>query len=207
LAREAPIGLSARGVTNTPSIWRIWARWPLLQSVFVLRVVFILLALAGAGCGSRLEWYRPPAQRASLSLPSSLPFGYFVAMSDPNAGAYIVGGFRDQSEGVWRWTHEHPVLQFYVPRVPRLRFLMDLTFPEQTFAQTGPVEVTIRVNGREFDRVRYTKAGSDEYARETPWEWLHADGVNTVALEPDKTAVGPGGERLGFVLTRAGFVE
>ncbi|HEY1221149.1 MAG: hypothetical protein ABSE42_02870 [Bryobacteraceae bacterium] len=173
----------------------------------MLRLVSIVLALVAAGCGSRLVWYPPPEQRPSLSLPSSLPFGYFVAMSDPNAGAYIVGGFRDQSEGAWRWTHEHPVLQFYLPRVPRLRFLMDLTFPDQTFAQTGPVEVTIHLNGREFDRVRYAKPGSQEYSKETPWEWLRPDGINTVALEPDKTAPGPDGERLGFVLTRVGFVE
>ena len=99
------------------------------------------------------------------------------------------------------------MLQFYVPRAPRLRFLMDLTFPDQTFAQTGPVELTIRLNGKEFDRVRFAKPGSQEYTKETPWEWLHPDAVNTVALEPDKTAVGPDGERLGFVLTRAGFVE
>ena len=121
---------------------------PLLQSIFVLRLVSIVLALAAAGCGSRLEWYPPPEQRPSLSLPSALPFGYFVAMSDPNARAYIVGGFRDQSEGSWRWAHARPVLQFYVPRVPRLRFLMDLTFPDQTFAETGPVELTIRLNGK-----------------------------------------------------------
>jgi hypothetical protein len=99
------------------------------------------------------------------------------------------------------------VLQFYVPRAPRLRLLVDLTFPDQTFAQTGPVELTIRLNGREFDRVRYAKPGSQEYTKDTPWEWLHPDAVNTVALEPDKTAAGPDGERLGFVLTRAGFVE
>ncbi|MGA2155847.1 MAG: hypothetical protein ABSH37_15645 [Bryobacteraceae bacterium] len=173
----------------------------------MLRVFSIVLAFLTAGCGSRLEWYPPPEQRPSLSLPSSLPFGYFVAMSDPNAGAYIVGGFRDQSEGVWRWTHERPVLQFYVPRAPRLRLLVDLTFPDQTFAQTGPVELTIRLNGKEFDRVRYAKPGSQEYTKDTPWEWLHPDAVNTVALEPDKTAAGPDGERLGFVLTRAGFVE
>jgi len=173
----------------------------------VLRSALFLAALAAAGCGSRLVWYPPPEQRPSLSLPSSLPFGYFVAMSDPNADAYIVGGFRSQSEGPWRWTHEHPVLQFYLPRVPRLRLLMDVTFPDQTFAQSGPVELTIRLNGKEFDRVRYTKPGSQEYTKDTPWEWLHPDGVNTVAIEPDKTAPGPDGERLGFVLTRAGFVE
>jgi hypothetical protein len=173
----------------------------------VLRFIPIVLALAAAGCGSRADWYPPPAQRPSLSLPSSLPFGYFVTMSDPDAGAYIVGGFRNQSEGTWRWTHDHPVLQFYLPRVPRLRFLMDLTFPDQAFAQTGPVELTIRLNGKEFDRVRYTKPGSQEYTKDTPWEWLRPDAVNTVAVEPDKTAPGPGGERLGFVLTRAGFVE
>jgi len=173
----------------------------------VLRFVLIALALAAAGCGNRLEWYPPPAQRPSLGLPSSLPFGYFVTMSDPNANAYIVGGFRTQSEGSWRWTHDRPVLQFYVPRAPRLHFLMDLTFPDQTFAQTGPVELTIRLNGKEFDRVRYAKAGSQQYNKEVPWEWLRPDAVNTVALDPDKTAAGPERERLGFVLTRAGFVE
>lgn len=173
----------------------------------MLRLFVVTLALAAAGCGNSTVWYPPPVQRASLSLPSSLPFGYFVAMSDPNAAAYIVGGFRDQSEGLWRWTHEHPVLQFYVPRVPRLRFVMDLTFPEQTFAQTGPVQLVIRLNGREFDRVRYAQPGSQQYSKETPWEWLHANGINKVALDPDKTAAGPGGERLGFILTRAGFVE
>ena len=159
------------------------------------------------GCGSGLRWYPPPEQRPSLSLPSSVPFGCFVTMSDPNANSYIVGGFREQSEGSWRWAHERPALQFYLPRVPRLRFLMDLTFPDQTFAQTGPVEVTIRIDGKVFDRVHYTTPGSQRYTKETPWEWLRADAVNTVALEPDKTAAGPDGERLGFVLSRAGFVE
>jgi len=173
----------------------------------VLRGAFILFVLAAVGCGSRLTWYAPPKQSESLITPPPVSFGCFVAMSDPNASAYIVGGFRDQSEGPWRWTHEHPVLQFYVPRVPRLRLLIDLTFPEQTFNQTGAVEVVIRINGREFDRVRYAKAGNEEYARATPWKWLHARAINTVALDPDKTAVGPGGERLGFVVTRAGFVE
>ena len=140
-----------------------------------------------------------------------------------------VGGFRTQSEGSWRWTHDRPVLQFYVPMrallersappeagtiryvplqaFPRLRFLMDLTFPDQTFAQTGPVELTIRLNGKQFDRVRYAKAGSQQYAKEVPWEWLRPDAGNTVALEPDKFAAGPEKERLGFVLSRAGFVE
>jgi hypothetical protein len=173
----------------------------------VLRSGSIVLALMAAGCGSRLEWYPPPAQRPSLSLPSSLPFGYFVTMSDPNADAYILGGFRAQSEGSWRWAQAHPALQFYLPRVPRLRFLMDVTFPDQTFAQTGPVELTILLNGKAFDRVRYAQPGSQEYSKETPWEWLRADAVNTVGIEPDKTAAGQDGERLGFVLSRAGFVE
>jgi hypothetical protein len=84
---------------------------------------------------------------------------------------------------------------------------MDLTFPDQTFAETGPVELTIRLNGKIFDRVRYDTPGGQEYTKETPWEWLNPDAVNTVAIEPDKTAVVPDGERLAFVLARAGFVE
>ena len=37
--------------------------------------------------------------------------------------------------------------------------------------------------------------------------WLRPDAVDAVALEPDKTALVPDGERLGFVLTSVGWVE
>jgi hypothetical protein len=146
-------------------------------------------------------------QRPALTLPLAATFGQFVAMGDPGAYAYIVGGFRDKSEGPWRWTHDHPVLQFWLPPQARVRFTAEFSFPEQTFSQTGPVTLTFAINGKVFDRVRYAQPGTEKYNRPVPPDLLNP-GVNTVAIDPDKCATRPeGGERLGFVLLSAGFAE
>jgi hypothetical protein len=129
-------------------------------------------------------------------------------MSQPDSDSYVVSGMRAKSEGPWRWANSRPVLRFYVPEVGRVRFRMDCTFPEGIFAQTGPVTLTVTLNGQVFDRVRYDHPGPEEYSHTVPPELLHPNAVNLVAVTPDKTAGRPeGGERLGFVLTSAGFVE
>jgi len=134
--------------------------------------------------------------------------GSLVAMSDPNASAYVVQGFREKSEGPWRWAHDHPALRFFLPEVGRINFTMDLSFPEQNLRQTGPVTLTLAINGKPFDRVRFDQPGAHQYRHPVPPELVRQNSINTVAIEPDKTVGRPeGGERLGFVLTRAGFVE
>lgn len=125
-------------------------------------------------------------------------------MSDPHADDFIVQGFRDKSEGSWRWTHDHPTLRFRLPESGPLRFKMDFTLPEATFHETGPVTLAIAINGRPLDRPRFTQAGDYHYIHPVPEALLHRDGENLVSIEPDKTATA---ERLGFVLIRAGFVE
>jgi hypothetical protein len=174
----------------------------------VLRYAPIFPLLLSTACGSAPQWYAPPPQRAPLFRPSRVGYGAFVQMGDPAAGAYIVQGFRDRSEGPWRWTHDHPVLRFWVPPVPHVRFTLDLTLPDQTFRLTGPVALRIGMNGKPFDRVRFDQPGRHSYSRDVPLELLHQGGENRVSLEPDRWATPAGSsERLGFVLTSAGFVE
>jgi len=134
--------------------------------------------------------------------------GHFVYMSQADADAYIVGGMREKSEGPWRWAHERPVLRFFLPEAGRLRFQMDFTLPDNTFHETGPITLTLALNGTAFDRVRCDKPGQQRYEHSVPPELVHANAVNQVALTPDKTAGRDlTGERLGFVLTSAGFAE
>lgn len=128
-------------------------------------------------------------------------------MSDPDADSYIVGGFREKSEGPWRWTHEHPVLRFYLPQLGRANFSMAFALPEQTFRLTGPVTLTFSINGRTLDRARYDKPGEQQYTHDVPAEFLKPNGINQVAIDPDKVAAPNPGEKLGFVLIRAGFAE
>src|SRR5208283_2231761 len=165
------------------------------------------IAMAAGGCNRLPTEYAPPAQAAGLADDSSGGLGPMVAMSDPRADAYIVGGFRPASEESWRWAHERPVLRFYLPDSGPLEFAMELTLPEQTFALTGPIAIGIAVNGREVDRLRCEHAGSYSYHHPVAEELLRRNAINIVAVTPDKTARREGGERLGFVLSRAGFAE
>jgi len=165
------------------------------------------LALGATGCNRLPTVYAPPAQAAGLADASTTGLGPMVAMSDPRADAYIVGGFRPVSEGSWRWAHDHPVLRFYLPDSGPLEFVMDLTLPEQSFVATGPITILIAVNGREVDRMRCAHAGPYSYHHAVAEELLRRNSINIVAMTPDKTAPRDGGEKLGFVLTRAGFAE
>src|SRR5262249_21414299 len=132
-----------------------------LQSVLRVSLVPALTVFCLA-C-ARQPWYPPPAQRSSMNEASPDALGPLVAMSDPNAGAYVVQGFRGQSEGPWRWALDHPVLRFYLPQVGRINFTMDVTFPETNLRQTGPVTIALSMNGTPFDCVRFDQPGGHQY--------------------------------------------
>jgi hypothetical protein len=129
---------------------------------------------------------------------------HFVMMGDPDSGSYIVGGFRAKSEGEWRWALDHPVLRFILPEAGALQFMMDFTLPDAAFQATGPVTLSISINGHPLDRPHYDHAGNYHYTRAVPDAMLHMPGENLVAIDPDKVSTP---EKLGFVLSRAGFAE
>ena len=164
-----------------------------------------------AGCSSAPDTYAPPVQRQPLTVPArSGSLGLFVSMSDPFAGAYIVRDVSDTTEsGGWRWAYRRPELRFFVPAAAsHLNFTMDFSFPERMFRETGPVTLTISINGRLFDRPHYEKGGQQHYRREVPPGMLEADAENTVTIEPDKVWVSKtDGAALGFILAGAGFSE
>ena len=89
-------------------------------------------------------------------------------MADPNADAYLVKDVADHGPGTWRWVYDHPVLRFFVPDVPRLKFAMDFAIPERTLRETGPVTLTFTVNGKLLDRLRCEQAGEQHYAHDVP---------------------------------------
>jgi hypothetical protein len=174
--------------------------------------VFRRLALASvlfaAGC-AKLPDYTPPPQRAALTGTDSGGLSYFLSMSNPNADAYIVEGIEAHTEGSgFRWAYAHPLLRFLVPRIDRPRFVMDFALPETTFRVTGPVTLSISLNGRPFDRPHFDHAGQQHYEHDVPLELLRANAINLVAIEPDKVYTAPAdGVKLGFPLSRVGFVD
>jgi len=159
-------------------------------------------------CGRLPETYAPPAQRAALiEAPRNGP-GFFLSMDDPQADLYLVSDVADHGPGTWRWAYAHPVLRFWVPDVPRLKFLMDFAVPERTFRETGPVTLRIRINGHAFDSPRFDSPGELHYSREVPAEVLLPNRLNLVAIDPDPVWVSKAdGGKLGFILSRAGFTD
>ena len=163
-------------------------------------IIFVaLFHLLWAGCNSLPVFYAPPAQRASQASR------HLVKMGDPDANSYIVQGFRSESEGgAWRWALDHPVLRFTLPDAGPLQFTMLFTLPQATFHDTGPVTLSVAINGKPFDRIPCDHAGDYQVTRPVADSFLHKPGVNLVAIDPSKTATP---EKLGFVLTSAGFAE
>jgi hypothetical protein len=161
-----------------------------------------------AACGRLPETFAPPPQHATLfPIPPGSP-GYYFSMADSDAGAYLVQGVADHGPGTWRWTFDHPVLRFYLPAAPGLQFTMEFTLPESTFKDTGPVTLSISINGKAFDRVRCEHAGQQSYRHAVPAELLRGNAINLVAIDPHPIWLSPSdGERLGFILSRAGFTD
>ena len=166
-------------------------------------------ALLLAGCVNIPDTYAPPIQRHPQYRPEGGAAGHFMTMAGPNPEDFIVRDVLPGDPGsAWRWTGKRPELRFQLQFTHDLRFLMDLSIPETTFAQRGPVTISYFINGRLLDKVRYDQPGQVQFTKPVPAEWLRTDAPNLVAAEVDKVWVAPAdGAQLGFILSRAGFVQ
>ena len=169
----------------------------------------IAAALLLVGCVNIPDSYAPPIQRNPQYSPESHSVSHFVSMGGLNPEDFIVRDILPGDPGsTWRWTGKRPELRFQLSFTNDLRFLMDFVVPEITFAQRGPVTVSVFVNGKLLDKVRCDKPGEVNFNKPVPADWLRADAPTLVAAEIDKVWVAPAdGAKLGFILSRAGFVQ
>jgi hypothetical protein len=126
--------------------------------------------------------------------------------------ALSLGHFvRDIQKGLdpvrWRWTFEKPAFLFYIPARTGVKFKMDFVLHSQTFRQTGPVRMTVRINGKELGRRVYDSPENQTFEQAVPPEMLRADGVALVETVLDKYYVAPAdGQKLGYLFVRGGFI-
>jgi hypothetical protein len=172
---------------------------------FLLPISTLLFA---AACSRTPDIYQPPIQRKPLTGPEA-HLGQFVNMTDPAVDAYIVRDISKTTEaGSWRWAYRHPQLRFYLRGVDKLNFVMDARMAENTFQETGPVTLTIQVNGHDLDKILFEKPGDRHFDKPVPASFLLPHSENFVSFETDKQWVSKeDGAVLSFVLTRAGFVK
>ncbi|MGC4052057.1 MAG: hypothetical protein QM757_22190 [Paludibaculum sp.] len=110
------------------------------------RTLILLLPMLFAGCVKYPEPYRPPVQRKPMEVGGDIKLSHFIGMSMPNAADHFIEGVvPDLHDGAWRWVTKSPAFQFQVPTTKSLRLKADLTVPDVTFEQTGPVKITVAV--------------------------------------------------------------
>jgi len=176
------------------------------KTLYPLGLILLLLSSCGAPAP---ESSAPPLQRRLPPGAEPRAVGSFVSMNDADADAHIV---RDVSPGgdgsPWRWTFQRPELRFWVESVERQRLLVEFAIAENTFKATGPVTVSFFVNGRLLGRHHCPKPGQYRFQKAVPPEWLRTDDFTLVAAEADRHWVAlEDGARLGFILSRIGFVR
>ena len=124
------------------------------------------------------------------------------------AARHFLRGVQDMMEpDRWRWTFERPAILFHVPRRDGVRFKMDFAIHGPSLGKMMPLELTVRVNGKELGRRRYLTPGSQTFEQAVPPGLLRADGVALVETELDKYYVSPlDGQKLGYLFERGGFL-
>ena len=156
------------------------------------------------------ETYAPPMERRPLmGVGAGVNFPPFIAMSDKNASMYYVEGVLPRPlEAPWRWTHKRAVLRYRLPRREGWKLRVNLTVPDYTFKDTGPVEITFILNDKILGVESYKTPGDKVFEKPAPPEWLAGPGDNFVKMEIDKLWKSPvDGLEVGFILSAAGFVE
>jgi hypothetical protein len=171
--------------------------------------LWIPAALLLVGCDSIPDTYAPPMQRNVQHQPGGHSTGHFVTMAGPDPDDFIVSGVLPGEPGShWRWTGQRVELRFRLSSTSDLRFLMDFAIPETTFPQRGPVTLSFSVNDKLLGKMRCDKPGQFQFTQPVPADWLRTDMPTLVAAEIDRVYVAEAdGARLGFILSRAGFVQ
>jgi len=174
-----------------------------------MRPALLLIAVVLAGCVKYPEPYRPPIQRRPMELTETNRLKHFVHMNAPDAMNYVVADVMPElNDGNWRWTLKSPTLQFQLPSTAAMRLSADLTIPDITYQQTGPVKITVYIGGHLLDTIDCPKPGQRTWEKAVPAEWLSSDTPVLVRMEIDKIWTSPSdGAQRGFILTRIGFVQ
>lgn len=105
------------------------------------------------------------------------------------------------------WTGAHPAFQFTPSSAENLDFYLEFGISQTTFNDTGPVTLTIRINGEVIDSPRFTKAEEYEYSHPVTPALLRARSPVLAEVDIDPAWIAPDKEKLGILLYTAGFVE
>ena len=171
------------------------------------RVLLCAALLTLAACSPYPEPFHPPTQRQPLDTDAPDRLKHYFAMSEPTALRQIVSGVLPElHDGSWRWTLQRPVFRFSVPTAEGLSLQADITVPDVSFQQTGPVNITVWIDTNKLDVIHFDKDAKLLYRKPVPAGWLSAGRPVQVTMEIDKM-MRSGDQAWGFIVTSIGFIQ
>lgn len=173
----------------------------------LIRKPVICLWLAFLGGCSTPAWHLMPRQRPSPQAVDPPAWRSFVTFGDPDQAGFVL---RDIGPGDGQaWTFAHPELRFWVRPRPGLRFSLVIRLVQRTLRDTGPVTITIKVNGHPLGSIHADHDGEYHFDQPVPADWIQIGEPVNVSMEANHLWVDPAGPpdgvRLGFLIVEAGF--
>jgi hypothetical protein len=131
--------------------------------------------------------------------------GPVADVSRPGGLAHLLRDFLSPEEPTERvWAAGKPALVLRVPDAGPHELVVDFLIHSTVLAHVGPQTLSLRINGRLLDRLRYTTESRRLYRRRVPAEWLYPGRITLLEIEPDKCDIAPAdGQKLGFLFYRA----
>jgi hypothetical protein len=131
----------------------------------------------------------------------------WIAAGMPGVNGHFLADVMEGAETeVWRWTFERPAWFVDAGDRSQPRFRLDLRIHPPTFRETGPVRLTVWINGQRLGEDLYAAPGDHTFERVVPPDWIRPDGPTLVETTLDKYYVAPAdGQKLGYLFLRAGF--
>ena len=169
--------------------------------------VLAVSILLSVSCVPTPDYYTAPAQHTALNTPPEPASGEYVRAAQPDAETYFLRDIMSLEGAGWRWTRSEPELRLRLGKAQKRTFRLDLTVAEATFKDTGPLQLVVRVNGKELDRPVFGRPGPQRYELPLPDGLLRAHSENTVHISVLNPWLARDGVKLGFLLHGAGFGE
>ncbi len=133
----------------------------------------------------------------------------WAAAGSPGVNSHLLSGIMEDSEaGHQRWTFERPAYVFHVKGRRNLKVRFHVRVHPITYAATGPVQLTVWVNGKRLPEEALNAPEDRIFERNVPPEWIREDGVTLVETTQNKYYIAPeDGQKLGYLFIACGFVE
>ncbi len=169
-----------------------------------------VLAEAGPELRARLAALRNAGFRGSLECGADLiRREAWAAAGTAGVNGHFLRDVMQTGEGDHqRWTFERPAFLFDAPASENPRLALHLRLPPVVLAQTGPIRLRLRVNGRDLGERRLDRPEDHHLLWTVPPNCLRADGLTLVETELDRYYIAPDdGQKLGYLFVAGGFVR